>query len=226
MCLITRFGKNVKLQKRIIASRATKYSNFTNVKNSRQIVLFASGNGSNAENIIRYTAARKDISIPAIFCNKPGAGVIGRAGELGVPVRMFSREDMDSGRLLQMLREYEPSLLVLAGFLWLLPSGVVSSYRNRIINIHPALLPAYGGKGMYGARVHRAVIDAGEQESGITIHYVNEKYDEGDIIYQATCPVLPGDTPDILAARIHELEYRYFPPVIMHVLKKLPAEIK
>ena len=144
-----------------------------------------------------------------------------RARQLQVPACVFTREEFrNPDKLLRRLQDEGTDFIVLAGFLWLVPPCITAAYPNRIINIHPALLPAYGGKGMYGHHVHEAVLAAGEQQSGITIHYVNDRYDSGDIIFQATCPVLPDDTPDTLAARVHELEYQHFPRVIEETVLK------
>ena len=187
----------------------------------KNLVIFASGSGSNAENIIRYFATKPDFCVKKIYCNVPGAYVLERARQLQVPACVFTREEFrNPDKLLRRLQDEGTDFIVLAGFLWLVPPCITAAYPNRIINIHPALLPAYGGKGMYGHHVHEAVLAAGEQQSGITIHYVNDRYDSGDIIFQATCPVLPDDTPDTLAARVHELEYRHFPRVIEEVLIK------
>ena len=181
----------------------------------KNLVIFASGSGSNAENIIRYFASKPDFCVKKIYCNVPGAYVLERARQLQVPACVFTREEFrNPDKLLRQLQDEGTDFIVLAGFLWLVPPCITAAYPNRIVNIHPALLPAYGGKGMYGHHVHEAVLAAGEQQSGITIHYVNDRYDSGDIIFQATCPVLPDDTPDTLAARVHELEYRHFPRVI------------
>jgi phosphoribosylglycinamide formyltransferase 1 len=178
------------------------------------IALFASGSGSNAENIVSHFSTRPAIRF-VVLCNKPGAGVLDRAARLQVPSWVFDRSDFyESGRVLDFLRSHQVDFIVLAGFLWLVPASLVQAYPQKIINIHPALLPKFGGKGMYGDRVHRAVLAAGEPESGITIHYVNEHYDEGQVIVQARCPVLPQDTPDTLAARIHALEYAHYPQVV------------
>ena len=187
----------------------------------KNLVIFASGSGSNAENIIRYFATKPDFCVKKIYCNVPGAYVLERARQLQVPACVFTREEFrNPDKLLRRLQDEGTDFIVLAGFLWLVPPCITAAYPNRIVNIHPALLPAYGGKGMYGHHVHEAVLAAGEQQSGITIHYVNDRYDSGDIIFQATCPVLPDDTPDTLAARVHELEYRHFPRVIEEVLIK------
>ena len=187
----------------------------------KNLVIFASGSGSNAENIIRYFATKPDFCVKKIYCNVPGAYVLERARQLQVPACVFTREEFrNPDKLLRRLQDEGTDFIVLAGFLWLVPPCITAAYPNRIINIHPALLPAYGGKGMYGHHVHEAVLAAGEQQSGITIHYVNDRYDSGDIIFQATCPVLPDDTPDTLAARVHELEYRHFPQVIEETVLK------
>ncbi len=183
------------------------------------IVLFASGSGSNVENIVNFFKNNSNISISYILSNNSDAFVIERAKKLGVPYRVFSRQEFSKDdTILELLKESSTDLIVLAGFLWLLPKKIVDSYPNKIINIHPALLPKYGGKGMYGSRVHEAVVEHGEVESGITIHYVNEKYDEGNIIFQAKCEVLPEDSAADVAAKIHELEQLHFPRVIKELL--------
>lgn len=159
----------------------------------KKIAIFASGSGSNAENIIQFFAKNPEISVNSIFCNVPGAYVLERAKKYNIPAYVFNREEMKNPeKVLRQLQEQEIDFIVLAGFLWLMPPCITAAYPNRIINIHPALLPAYGGKGMYGEKVHEAVIAAGEKESGITIHYVNEHYDEGAPIFQARCTVIPG----------------------------------
>lgn len=185
----------------------------------KKIAIFASGSGSNAENIIHFFAKNPEISVKSVFCNVPGAYVLERAERLNIPTYTFNREEMrNPDKVLLQLQEQGIDLIVLAGFLWLMPSCITTAYPNCIVNIHPALLPAYGGKGMYGAKVHEAVIAAGEKESGITIHYVNEHYDEGATIFQARCAITPDDTPDTLAAKIHALEYEYFPAIINDVI--------
>jgi len=184
-----------------------------------RLAIFASGSGSNAERIIRYFQGHPDIHIPLIVSNHAEAYVLQRADNLKVPYVVFGREAFaDPGSLLRVLQEHGITWIVLAGFLWKVPDELVKIYDRRMINIHPALLPSYGGKGMYGERVHRAVLAAGEKESGITIHYVNERYDEGECIFQARCPVLPEDTPESLADRIHALEHKHFPVVIEGLL--------
>lgn len=188
----------------------------------KNISILASGAGTNAENIIRYFSNEKKAKVTLVLSNKPQAKVMERAAALGVDAFFFDRTQFyDTGEVLMMLRRKETDLVVLAGFLWLVPGEVISAFRGRIINIHPALLPGFGGKGMYGDRVHRAVLEAGSPESGITIHYVNEHYDSGDIIFQARCPVLPGDDVHSLASRVHELEYRHYPAVIGQLVDEL-----
>lgn len=181
----------------------------------KKIAIFASGSGSNAENIVEYFNQNPEICVKMILCNVPDAYVLERAKKHNLPAIIFNREELrNPEKILRRLQQEEIDFIVLAGFLWLMPDYIVAAFPNRIVNIHPALLPAYGGKGMYGHHVHEAVIAAGEKESGITIHYVNNHYDEGSPIFQAKCPVLPDDTPDDLAARVHELEYAHFPRVI------------
>lgn len=184
-----------------------------------RIAIFASGNGSNAQNIIEYFSGSTLAEVSLLLCNKPGAYVITRAEKLGVPVQLFNREEFyQFDAVVAALASQKIDLLVLAGFLWLIPQNILRLYPGKIINIHPALLPKYGGKGMYGMKVHEAVVAAGEPESGITIHYVDEQYDEGQIIFQAKCPVLPSDTPEMVAEKIHALEYRWFPEIIEKVV--------
>jgi len=180
-----------------------------------RIALFASGSGSNAENIIQYFSQNSKLMFPVILSNKADAYVHERARKLNVPSFTFSRQDFAEGdALVTFLKQQEIDCIVLAGFLLKIPEALISAYPDKIINIHPALLPKFGGKGMYGHHVHEAVVAAGETESGITIHYVNRNYDEGSIIFQAKCPVLPTDTPDLIAEKVHALEYEHFPKVI------------
>lgn len=187
----------------------------------KNIAIFASGSGTNAENIIQYFSNKKSARVSMVLSNKREAYVLKRAKAFGVKTVFFDRDDFyNSGRVLGMLIEDNVEFVVLAGFLWLVPPEILGHYAGRIVNIHPALLPRHGGRGMYGDRVHRAVIEAGEKESGITIHYVNDVYDAGDIIFQATCEVDIDDTPESLASKVHALEYRYFPEVIEKLLLK------
>jgi len=188
----------------------------------KNITILASGSGTNAENIIRFFQNREEGQVSLLLSNRLDAYALERAKKLNVPTGTFSRDDIySSGRVLDLLKEKSTDLIILAGFLWLIPEQIIRAYPNRILNIHPALLPAYGGKGMYGKRVHKAVIDNGEKMSGISIHLVNQEYDSGDIIFQTDCPVYPDDSPETLAGRIHELEYKYFPEIILEYLGKL-----
>lgn len=179
------------------------------------IAILASGSGTNAEAIIRYFNESSSVRVACVITNKEQAGVLARAERLGVPSYVFSNKEMREGdRPLALLKEYGVNLVILAGYLNLITEPWLATFPERIINIHPALLPNYGGKGMYGHHVHEAIIANGELFSGITIHLVNEQYDKGRHLLQATCPVLGGDTADTLAARIHSLEHRYFPTTI------------
>ena len=189
------------------------------MKTIPRIAVFASGSGSNAQRIAEYFSDKGVLEIAAIYCNNPGAYVLERAKLLGLPTVLFDRQAFyHSDTVLQDMREREVDWVILAGFLWLIPTNILAEFSGRIINIHPALLPAYGGKGMYGMKVHQAVIAAGDAESGITIHHVNEHYDEGDIIFQARCTIATDDTPELLASKIHELEYEHFPRVIQDLV--------
>lgn len=188
-----------------------------------RIALFASGSGSNAERIARYFADRSDVEVSLIASNNPKAGVIDRARKLHVPVLLFDRHTFyETEHIVRLLQRQQIDLIVLAGFMWLVPPPLVRAFEGKIVNIHPALLPKYGGKGMYGHFVHEAVVAAGERESGITIHYVNEQYDEGDVIFQAACPVQPGDTPDDVARRVQVLEHQHYPEVVDRLLQNSP----
>lgn len=184
----------------------------------KKIAIFASGEGTNAERIIRYFAERKTAEVALVITNKMQAGVLKRASRLGIPAVVITAAEFAEGEALRVLRSHDIDFIVLAGFLLKVPEDILHDYPHRIVNIHPALLPKFGGKGMYGEHVHRAVINAGEVESGITIHYINEQYDEGSIIFQASCPVLPEDTADTLAQRVHELEYAHYPEVIERIV--------
>jgi len=185
----------------------------------KNIIIFASGSGSNAEKIANYFE-NKSVVITRIYCNNPDAGVIERAKRLQIPCRIFNREEYKSGVVLQEMLADQPDLVVLAGFLWLIPKSFVEAFPQQIINLHPALLPKFGGKGMYGHFVHEAVVANKEKESGITIHYVNEHYDEGNIIFQSSFEVLPYDTPEDVAKKGQVLEHRDFPKVIESLLIK------
>ena len=185
----------------------------------RNIAIFASGSGSNAENIIRYFKNHPLVKVDSVWSNKKDAFVLKRAEDLGVESHYFTKEVFSgSDWLIRELQRREIELIVLAGFLLLVPPEFVDAFT--IINIHPALLPNYGGKGMYGARVHELVVNNQEKESGITIHLVNNEYDKGEPLLQVKCPVFQEDTPDTLASRIHELEYKYFPGAIAEYLNR------
>lgn len=179
-----------------------------------KILIFASGSGSNAENLIKYFNARGTGIVVAVFTNNPNAKVIERAQNLKVLAIIFSKEELIEGEIVQKINSFEPDWIILAGFLLKLPENFVAAFPNKIINIHPALLPKYGGKGMYGMNVHKAIVENKEKETGITIHFVNENYDEGNIIFQKKVTVLVTDTPEVVAEKIHELEQRYFPEVV------------
>ena len=180
-----------------------------------KIALFASGNGTNAQRIMEYFSNHPVVSVGRILTNNPGANVIRRAGAFNVPVTVFNRTQfMESTDILKVLIDDGIGFIVLAGFLWMIPGYLLKAYPGRIINIHPALLPKYGGKGMFGMAVHKAVLAANEPRSGISIHFVNDKYDDGAIIFQAECDISPGETPESLAQKVHTLEYEYYPVVI------------
>jgi phosphoribosylglycinamide formyltransferase 1 len=188
----------------------------------KKIAIFASGSGSNAEKIAEYFAETQSINIELILSNNSKAGVIERAKRLHIPVLLFDKKTFyETDKIPQLLHNQGVDLIVLAGFLWLIPENLIKKFPNRIINIHPALLPKYGGKGVWGHHVHEAVVANHETESGITIHYVNEHYDEGGIIFQAKCEVLPNDSPDDVVSKIHELEHLHFAKIVEKVLVDL-----
>ena len=183
----------------------------------KRIAIFASGSGSNAQKIIEYFSASKDIVVDSLWSNNENAYALIRAEKLGVETFTFESEEFyRSNEILDRLYDHRIDMIVLAGFLWLVPRNLTELFT--VVNIHPALLPKYGGKGMYGMNVHKAVLASKDKESGITIHRVNQNYDQGDIIFQATCPIISGDTPESLAARIHELEHQHYPRIIEEVL--------
>ncbi|MEQ8924178.1 MAG: phosphoribosylglycinamide formyltransferase [Fulvivirga sp.] len=186
-----------------------------------KLAIFASGSGSNAQNIVEYFSESNDIEVSLILSNNSKAYVLERAQKLDIPTAIFSRDSFyKSEEILKVLANDKIDFIILAGFMWLVPKYLVEAYPNRILNIHPALLPKFGGKGMYGDHVHKAVKEAGEVESGITIHYVNEKYDEGNIVFQATCELTTSDTPETIAEKVHALEYKHYPEVIESVIQK------
>ena len=185
----------------------------------KQIVILASGSGSNAENIITYFKESPQVAVSAVLTNKNTAKVLERCDRLKIPAFYFNKTAFTSSNtVVQLLLSLNPDIIVLAGFLWKIPSNIIAAFPNQIINIHPALLPKYGGKGMYGMKVHQAVKENAETETGITIHYVNEHYDEGAIIFQAKTAVEPSDDADSIAEKVHQLEYEHFPKVIEKLL--------
>ena len=188
----------------------------------KRIAIFASGSGTNAERIMSHFKDHEAGEVSAVLSNRPDAHVLVRAAGFGINTHVFDRDTFNNtSEIPGLLISLGIDLIVLAGFLWLIPSGLIRAFPDRIINIHPALLPKYGGKGMYGSHVHDAVIANGDTESGISIHYVNEVYDDGRIIKQERCKVKPGDTSESLAKRIHQLEYRYYPLVIERLLREM-----
>jgi len=189
------------------------------------LAIFASGSGSNAENIIAYFGNSPRIKVSCICSNRADAYVLQRAKRHDIPVLVFTRDDFyHHGTVIDYLKNRKIDWIILAGFLWLVPLNLTNHYHGRIINIHPALLPKFGGKGMFGHHVHQAVIDAKETQSGITIHYVDHEYDQGDVIFQATCPVDPADHPESLAAKVHQLEYEHFPRVIEEEILRVTSD--
>lgn len=190
----------------------------------KKIIVFASGSGTNAENIIKYFAKTKIANVVSVFTNNASAKVIERAKNHQIPVEIFSKNELLERNVLQKIQEIDPDLIVLAGFLLKFPENIIEKYPNKIINIHPALLPNYGGKGMYGMHIHRAIINNKEKETGISIHYVNENYDEGGIIFQKNVALTEDDTPETVAEKIHELEQKYFPEIIQAVLEDSEKE--
>jgi phosphoribosylglycinamide formyltransferase-1 len=193
------------------------YSFFCVIKSGyimKKIVVFASGSGTNAENIIKHFALSETVTVVAVFTNNANAKVIERAKNNDVPIEVFSKIELIESKILQKLNVFQPDLIVLAGFLLKFPEKIIASYPNKIINIHPALLPKYGGKGMYGMNVHQAVVDNKEKETGITIHYVNEHYDEGGVVFQKKIILTGSESAEDIADKIHELEQKYFPEVV------------
>jgi len=186
-----------------------------------RLAILASGSGSNAENIIRFFSSENRVEIGLIISNRSEAQVHQRAARLGIPSLTLPRETLADGLILaKILKNERIDFIILAGYLLKIPAGLISTFPNRIVNIHPALLPKFGGKGMYGNHVHQAVVDAKEQESGITIHIVNENYDQGSIVFQAKCPVYTEDSAEDVAVKVHTLEYRHYPEVIGQLLQK------
>ena len=184
----------------------------------KKILLFASGTGSNVENIIQYFKNNPNIRIVGVFSNNPNATVLDKAKKYNVTSLIFNKEELSEGFVLDKISELKPDLIVLAGFLWKFPEHIIAEYPNKIINIHPALLPKYGGKGMYGTKVHQTVLNNQDKETGITIHYVNEHYDQGEFIFQQKINIEDCASAEEIAAKIHELEHKHFPEVIERLL--------
>src|SRR6478609_1186751 len=185
------------------------------MKSKSRIAIFASGSGTNAEEIMKHFKHHPTAEVVLLLSNNPTAYALERAKKFAIPSRVFNKTQFrESDEVLQWLEEFKVTHIVLAGFLWLIPKNLIARFPDKIINIHPALLPKYGGKGMYGAKVHEAVKESGDKESGISIHLVNEHYDEGGILFQARCEVNSADTPETIAAKIHKLEYEHFPKEI------------
>lgn len=188
----------------------------------KKIALFASGSGTNAENIIKYAFENSSFEVVKIYCNNPQAGIILRAFPLNVPIEVFTKKIFfESEYILDDLKAKKIDVIVLAGFLWLIPPYLIKEYGNRMLNIHPALLPKFGGKGMYGMNVHKAVKESRQLKTGITIHKVNNEYDKGDIVFQAECSVSNDDSPEIIAQKVHALEYEFFPKIIDKFLNEM-----
>lgn len=185
----------------------------------RRIVIFASGSGTNTQNIIEHFQHSKFAKVVRVLSNNKNAKVIDRVKFFNIKTLCFNKEELNSNKgVLKVLKKDKPDLIVLAGFLWKFPELIIKEFQNKVINVHPALLPKYGGKGMYGKYVHQAVVANNEKESGITIHYVNENYDEGAIIFQKSIALDPYDTPEQVAEKVQQLEYKYFPKVIEDLL--------
>lgn len=188
----------------------------------KKIAILASGSGSNAENIAKYFEGSDYAQVSFIIANNPEAYVLERAKRLNIESAVVTKQQfMEADSIISMLKERNIDFVILAGFLLLVPQKLIQAYPGRIVNIHPALLPKHGGKGMYGDRVHKAVVESGDTESGITIHLIDEHYDQGTTFFQAKCPVLPTDTPDDVATKVHALEYEHFPHVIEEILHTL-----
>jgi phosphoribosylglycinamide formyltransferase-1 len=181
----------------------------------QRVAIFASGNGSNAEEIIKYFQDHSSIEVVLLLSNNPQAKALERASKFNIPVRIFDKTQFrDSDEVILWLKEFQVTHIVLAGFLWLIPKNLIQVFPKRIINVHPALLPKFGGKGMYGIKVHEAVKLSGAKETGITIHSIDENYDEGEVLFQTSCEVLLTDTPQQIAAKVNQLEYKHYPEVI------------
>ena len=190
----------------------------------KRIAIFASGSGSNAQKIMEHFKRNPEAEVVLILTNNPQAYVLQRADNFEIPSHIFSRQEFyDSDSVIRLLKNLQVDLIVLAGFLWLVPPTLLKAFPNKIINLHPALLPKYGGKGMYGDHVHNAVLAAKEEESGITIHFVNEQFDEGEILHQSRFKIEPGDNLEMIKFKGQQLEHQHFPKVIENLLKKMKS---
>jgi phosphoribosylglycinamide formyltransferase-1 len=190
----------------------------------KRIAIFASGSGSNAQKIMEHFKRSADAEVVLILTNNPNAYVLQRADNFEIPTHIFTRSELyDTDDIIKLLKNLQVDLIVLAGFLWLVPPSLLQAFPNKIINIHPALLPKYGGKGMYGEHIHKAVLAAGEEESGITIHFANENFDEGEILHQSKFRIDAGDTLEVIKFKIQQLEHHHFPRVIENLLKKMKS---
>lgn len=187
----------------------------------KKIAIFASGSGTNAENLIQYFQQSKAAEVVVVFSNKADAGVLKKAQSLNVPQVICSKSEFVDGTIIKILNQYEIDVIVLAGFLWQFPRVIIEQFPQRIINIHPALLPKYGGKGMYGINVHRAIVENKERETGITIHYIDEQYDEGDIIFQQSVALDGNESAEQVAVLVQQLEHKYFPTVIEQLINNM-----
>lgn len=192
----------------------------------KRIAIFASGSGSNAQRIMEHFKRNKEMEVALVLCNKPDAYVLQRADNFEVPTHVFTKDELlHTNSIDNLLKNLEIDILVLAGFMWLLPERFIQNYPKRIVNIHPALLPKHGGAGMYGRKVHESVLKSKDPETGITIHYVNENFDEGEIIYQSRCNVDKNDDLEKLAYKVHQLEHIHYPKIIEDLLKKLDKKV-
>jgi phosphoribosylglycinamide formyltransferase 1 len=190
----------------------------------KRIAIFASGSGSNAQKIMEHFKRNSEAEVVLILTNNPQAYVLQRADNFEIPSHIFSRHEFyETDSIIRLLKNLQVDLIVLAGFLWLVPPTLLKAFPNKIINLHPALLPKFGGKGMYGDHVHKAVLEAGEDESGITIHFVNEKFDEGEILHQSRFKIEPGDNLEMIKFKGQQLEHQNFPRVIESLLKKMKS---
>ena len=192
----------------------------------KRIAIFASGSGSNAQRIMEHFKRNKEMEVALVLCNKPDAYVLQRADNFEVPTHVLTKEELlHTNSIDNLLKNLEIDILVLAGFMWLLPERFIQNYPKRIVNIHPALLPKHGGAGMFGRKVHESVLKSKDNETGITIHYVNENFDEGEIIYQSKCTVEKNDDLEKLAYKVHQLEHIHYPKIIEDLLKKLDKKV-